>query len=378
LFSNKNRTRGTETVAGQATPIKRQRIASELRAKIVLGELPPNARMPTRRELSRQYAGTLTTVQHAISSLERDGFVVSRGKLGTFVVDRPPHLNRMALAFPATPGNANWGLYWDHLAAAARHVVTDQGLHLSVYTGIDAREPGDDYQHLLDDVLHDRVAGIIFSTSPFTVAGTPILDRPGIPRVVLAEPSGPTETLGHVVIDSQDFARKAVGFLQEHDVQRPAILGSTYNAMAPLLTELAAAGITCPYHLQHGVSLATPEWAKHITRLLFADANGLPPDALVVLDDNLFEHALAGILDAGRRIPDDLQLLTHSNFPWQFACPVAATRLGYDMHELLALFIAELQAQRAGQPPQTRTLKAVFERDLPPRRATAGTPATFN
>ena len=39
------------------------------------------------------------------------------------------------------------------------------------------------------------------------------------------------------------------------------------------------------------------------------------PDALVITDDNLVPAATAGVLAAGRRVPADLEVVAHANFP---------------------------------------------------------------
>jgi DNA-binding LacI/PurR family transcriptional regulator len=358
-------------------PVKKRQIIEAMRRQIVGGALAPGARVPTRRELSRQFAGTLTTVQQALASLERDGFVVSRGKRGTFVADAPPHLHQVALIFPVEPDSATWGLYWDHLASAARHVIREQGLRLSIYTGIDAGEPGEDYERLLADIRNERLAGLIFTVSPFAVAGTDILNRPGLPRVAMTAPGALNDAVGAVALDSPGFAQRAAACLAERGVTRAAVIGQPGNEPEALVAELASAGIACPYQLQHAVTLNATQWAKHLTRLMFDPGTSQRPDGLIVLDDNLFDDALAGILDAGCRVADELTIVTHSNFPWQVSCPVPVVRLGYDMHALLTLFLEELESQRAGNPPQARQLQPVFEHELPLRAHTEAAPSTL-
>lgn len=60
---------------------------------------------------------------------------------------------------------------------------------------------------------------------------------------------------------------------------------------------------------------------------MFDADRAVRPEALIVLDDNLCLPALSGIVDAGFSIPDDFEILTHSNFPWQEEFPVPVTRV---------------------------------------------------
>jgi DNA-binding LacI/PurR family transcriptional regulator len=241
---------------------------------------------------------------------------------------------------------------------------------LSIYTGIDAKDPGEDYQVLLDDITHDRIAGLMFASSPFLVNHTPILEHPGIPRVIMGEPNDDYSNSGYVNFDTDQFARKACSWLKEQGCSTVAILQQPGNDTSYLLSQIKAVGVECPYQWQQSVPLEDVSWARNVMRLLF-DGSGARPDALIVTDDNLFDPGLSGILDAGVRIPQDLKVLTHSNFPWTTTSPVPTTRLGYDMNALLKEFISELESQRAGNAPQRRILKPVFESEIQSAKASA-------
>lgn len=348
---------------------KGRMIASTLRRRIINGDFLPKERIPRREDLINEFDASSVTVQKALSTLGKDGFIVSKGKLGTFVTDKPPHLNQFALVFPMTRDSQDWGLFWDHLAQAAEHIVTNQGLKLKIYTGIDSLFPGEDYEKLLDDVRHERLAGIIFSAPPFRVGETDIVKKTGIPRVIMAENHGLYGNAAYVYINSLSFTQKAVKFLQEKKCESTAILQTPQMKNEELLEELTQAGIDCPYKFRQAISLDNTEWAKNCMRLMFDKANTNRPESLILLDDNLFEPALAGILDAGINIPADLEIITHSNFPWKSECKVSVTRLGFDMHSLLELFLAELESQRNGNPPQDASLEAVFEEEIKEARS---------
>ena len=87
----------------------------DLHGQIVAGTLRPATRLPSRRELADHYGVSPVTVQQAMSELARDGFIESRGTLGTFVVDRPPHLSNYALVFVHRPGHRGFPRFWTAL-----------------------------------------------------------------------------------------------------------------------------------------------------------------------------------------------------------------------------------------------------------------------
>jgi GntR family transcriptional regulator len=62
-----------------------QRIAADLRAKIVSGELAPGTQLPTETALADQYDVTRTTVRAGLAELAREGLIESVRPRGHFV-----------------------------------------------------------------------------------------------------------------------------------------------------------------------------------------------------------------------------------------------------------------------------------------------------
>src|SRR5690349_14502707 len=83
--------------------VKRREIVGALRRDLIDGRYAPGSRLPTRAALIDRFDASAMTVQHAVDRLKRDGFVVARGRLGTFVADFPPHLHRYGLIFSSNP-----------------------------------------------------------------------------------------------------------------------------------------------------------------------------------------------------------------------------------------------------------------------------------
>lgn len=75
-----------------------QRIADELRARIVSGELGEGDRLPSLPEIVRIYGVANSTAQAAVRILVNEGLVVSRTGSGTFVRARP-QLQRLVRAW---------------------------------------------------------------------------------------------------------------------------------------------------------------------------------------------------------------------------------------------------------------------------------------
>ncbi|HTU27259.1 MAG TPA: GntR family transcriptional regulator [Pirellulales bacterium] len=66
-----------------------QQLGTQIREAIARGQLQPEEKLPSVRELSRELVVNPNTIARAYMELERGGFVVSRPGSGVFV-SRPP------------------------------------------------------------------------------------------------------------------------------------------------------------------------------------------------------------------------------------------------------------------------------------------------
>jgi DNA-binding transcriptional regulator YhcF (GntR family) len=68
-----------------------EQLRAQLSVMVAVGRLEPGARLPTVRNTAEQLELAPGTVARTYRELEQEGIVEGRGRLGTFVVDEPPH-----------------------------------------------------------------------------------------------------------------------------------------------------------------------------------------------------------------------------------------------------------------------------------------------
>jgi GntR family transcriptional regulator len=78
-----------------------ERVAESLRSMILEGALKPGAQLPTEPDLSKALNVSRSTLRSALERLEREGFVLRRRGVGTFVAEEPLTVNNL---------NLNWGV----------------------------------------------------------------------------------------------------------------------------------------------------------------------------------------------------------------------------------------------------------------------------
>jgi DNA-binding LacI/PurR family transcriptional regulator len=364
MIAERYRSIFVSTSTSPRTPSGYREIAEVLRRQIVRGVIKPGQLLPTRLKLRKQFRTTSVTIQNALDVLAEDGLVRAEGRRGTFVQENPPHLSEYALVIPSAPWKLTlWSrLYATLLNEAAAISESGQRRFLPFY-GMDWQTRSRDYPPLLERVQSGRLAGILFATHPWRLIETPVLDKPGIPRVALM--SGPGMPHVAKVAFDGSFWKKALDYFAARGRKRIALIStSVRDSLREIQPLLSARGMTMRGTWMMPVSPQTPEGARTFIQLMW-DARGERPDALVIADDNLIEEATAGLAATGVRVGEELEVIAHCNFPWLGPTPLPLKRLGFDIRSVLWTCIDLLDRQRRGEsvPAQTN-IEALFEEEL--------------
>jgi hypothetical protein len=353
----------SETNLPEADSTKFEQIAMAIRRGIVRGELLPGSRLPTWDVLSERYQVGRPTLMRALNRLKRDGFVYASSTRGTFVSERPPHLTRYGLVFAASPGETGdrgWNRFWGALADEA--VIISQRGELSVECFYGTGRDGSDALDRLSRELSDhRLAGLVLVATSGLIR-QPLFADPAVPTVAIFNGNeGPP--LPRLYVDFQSFIDRSLDHLLSLGRRNVAVLvneGPDFNGYA---AAIAARGMNSKPAWQLAASSLHPHTARGVVRLLLDRDNTRRPDALVIADDNLVEHALSAVVESGVRVPDELEIVTHCNWPWPVSSVLPVRRLGYDARELLERALGLVSAPAVPPPPRT-LLAARFENEV--------------
>ena len=329
-------------------------ILADVKRRIVGGEFAPDGRLPTRAALVQAYKTTPVTMQRVFDRLAADGFIRANGREGSFVKSDSPHLVSYGLIFPGRdrPGNP-WPLFWRRLRDEAERVAAARGLKLVVSYGNETHRDVRAYRALTEAVRSHKFAGLLFASPPFYLEGSPLLDVPGIPRVALAPTDYPQV---HTVELRGDMFGTLAGMLAKTGKRRLALL------VTPELEENArvfAAGAgkerggakMCFEIRPHWIALAPyrfPGVIKSSATLLMRLPPEDRPDAILVGDDNLCDTVAAAVREAGLRVPEDVAIASHTNFPLAKKDAAPILRAGWDVRAALSACLDALEKQRNG------------------------------
>jgi DNA-binding LacI/PurR family transcriptional regulator len=346
---------------------KTRAIADELRREIVGGALAPGDRLPTRIELVQRFSASPVTVQRAMERLAADGLVRARGKLGTRVCEKPPHQTRYALVFPGHPPHNRDGhdvpRFWLTLASQAAVVAREEGLEIAVHYLTPDQLDGAAALSLARQIRSHLLAGLILGGPPGPYGGSFLLrDEPSLPRVAICQPDMHYPRMGSIRLAGEQLPERAMQRLAAEGCKKVAVIANWGQGSDAFLAAAARHKLHMPAHWMQFVNISTPETAGNLAHLLMSHPEDRP-DGLFIADDNLVESVAAGLVTAGVRVPADLKVLAHCNFPAAAGSVLPFVRLGYDAHAVLSAAIELIARTRAGAAPGVAEIPVVFEHE---------------
>ena len=167
---------------------------------------------------------------------------------------------------------------------------------------------------------------------------------------------------------------RAVGELAARGRRRVGVIttASRHEAVCAWLSRAAESGLEIRPEWVQAVHLDYPAWARNAAQLLMSPELRHRPDGLIITDDNLVPPATAGFAAAGVRVPDDADVIAHTNFPWPTPSALPACRIGYDATAILRTCIGIIDARRAGNDvPAFVAVPAVGEDEVAQSHALA-------
>jgi GntR family transcriptional regulator len=100
-----------------------QQLAQQVREAIARGDLQPEARLPSVRQLSRELVVNPNTIARAYTELEREGIVTTRPGMGVFVAPPRNELTKAARDHRLAESLDRWLTEAVHLGYSAEEVI---------------------------------------------------------------------------------------------------------------------------------------------------------------------------------------------------------------------------------------------------------------
>lgn len=319
-------------------------IATSLRRAIRSGKYKPGARLPTVRELTASTGAGLPTVHRALRSLAEQGFISADGRNGTHVVEHPPHRHRFGLVMPDRPDAAGRYAYrLPQAMADAAAAISRPDRQIAFHHGISQDPELPEHLRLAEELAAGMLAGLVV-IDPRRIQAWLGRCLAGVP--VIASPVSGMPTMACLSHDQAAVVRAALDEIAAAGRRRPAFLGDANANTLRYLPELRDGsrqrGLELPPARIRAVSICCPAWAAHAVTSLWDTQGRAAPDALIILDDNLLEDAIAGLREAGA---SDVLIVQLANFPSPAVDWRPLIRIGWDQRETLGRAVERLAAR---------------------------------
>jgi len=353
---------------------KIREVQAALRDRIVRGAYRPDQRLPTFDTMEREFSVSRMVLQQAVSRLCQDGFVRTVRRKGLFVAKAPPHLYRIALLFPDAPGDPGWPRMNTAMVNESRRLAHEHPeWQFQLCDGVMNPLTGPEMLASIEaDTRAHRLAGLIFTPRTMDLGRRPLLANPALPKACVCA-ADDVDVAANISVDSVALYQRALKRLADKGRRRIAIVHrSDTTTFLNHEALFAACGLRLHRPWIQWVGRDHPQFAKPLVTLLLDRPAGERPDGLIIADDNLIEHAAAGIVTTGLRVGRDLDVVAHCNWPWPLPSVLPFERIGFDATDILRRSMEAIILQGQGRVPQRlQKVPPLFEWEV---KAPSGAP----
>jgi DNA-binding LacI/PurR family transcriptional regulator len=229
---------------------------------------------------------------------------------------------------------------------------------------------GEGYQRLVRDLIARRLAGLMFAFSPWPLDGQPPVEFPGVPRVAF---NAAENTLPSVGMNGKLLIERALDRFAQLGRRNVAFLvtpGAHGKMLEWFQAGIAARGMrSLPFWI-YPVDPHATHWVRHAVHAILRSDPSLAPDALLVSDDHLAEPLADALESLDVRVPKDLEVISHWNFPNPYTRRQPIHLIGPDASELLTHWLDTIDLIRKGEKVTGREMLApVFKEEWEQRQA---------
>ncbi len=351
-----------------------QFVQKAIRDRIIKGEWRVGCKIPSERELGKEFSLNRLTISKGLANLASEGLLVRRRGQGTFVADQfRQNLNQRRLVKFISPSPVS---VWEkvpvkHGTLEGMHqVLAGEGYHV----GVDFYRDVDEQVRLLrsdEDAYH---AGFVIWYEPEErVCGElERLKKDGYAFVLLdAYPAG--LEMDYVVTDNAEGSHSVVRYLADRGHRFISYVTRKVDrtSLADRLTGYLRGLVTCD----------RPVWEKSVIKLETSAAEAVEeigpvmetllagpqrPTAVFVGNDDLALASIEYLQAKGLRVPEDISIVGYDNMDPSAYGPVPLTTVAQDFFEMgkvaAQILLEKLEGKGNSRPAQVSLKPQLIER----------------
>jgi DNA-binding LacI/PurR family transcriptional regulator len=347
-----------------------EQVYRHLRERFQSGHWPPDSKLPSTLELAQRWGTQPALVHQAMVRLVKEGYLMRRRGLGTFVRDRARRLACLGVYYPSDI----WGNAEQHFFRVLHHLLLGElgKRKIVLRTCIDSRptnQQGKAFPELLDAVNAHQIEGVLvpfgspehlpwfnrltvpvafLSTAPIPNRAT--FDLPQLARLSLEQLAARGCRSAGLISMTHPFAANPDG--SRHEYMR--FLEQFVQTAADLGIRIKDEWMRLPQVPAEGAPVLHERFGYEQLQFLLALADR--PAGLVVNPDSAARGVILGLLEKQVRLPQELQLVVHRNRGIDLLCPLPAVYIESDPMAAAQALTRLIDVQFRGEQPEPITI----------------------
>jgi DNA-binding LacI/PurR family transcriptional regulator len=339
-------------------------VARSLRDRIEAGELPPGSRLPSQRDLCKEYGVSRITVRRALTHLADDGVIHTRTGQGTFVSKRKPANDvRLTKSVGLVLRELSNPFFVEVAGGIERHAF-DRGFSL-LFSNTSGQEGKEEQQ-----IAHFRDLGvdgmIVASMTNEENPPEPVLrmHEAGFPYVLISYVDNPAYR--YVGVDHEEGGALAGHYLYQCGYRSFGYLGAEpSNVLGAVrrrgfLRGLEESGAALPDALTLDINLEERWDVNRFEKgYLAADtflSAPVRPEAMFVYNDRAAYGFIKRLQESGLHIPDDLAVIGFDGIEKNAFFEGTLTTVRQPMEEIGRVVVEVIEKLIAGRSVATRIM----------------------
>lgn len=344
--------------------MKYKQLADTLRRQILSGVIAQGDRLPTEKDLSAGFRISRQTVRHALALLENEGLIQRRQGSGSYAT--PPSASPRSTQVAVVVTFLDDYIF-PRVLHDAQGVLSQQGYSTAVY--VTDNRVGTE-REILQRLLEDLPAGLLVEGTKtalpnpnldlyqqFQKLGVPIVffhsSYPGLsgtPCVADDNFGGGYALAQHLMAQGH---RRIGGLFKSDDIQGPQRYQGVTCALREMDLPIIDQGF-CWYDTEsrlHMVQHRDSDLLRHFITTRFTEVS-----AVVCYNDEIAHLLITHLLALGRRVPEDLAVVSFDNSYYSQIGPVRITSMRHRDHKTGQLAAQELLNLMQGSPGYPKVL----------------------
>ncbi|HEY3398971.1 MAG TPA: GntR family transcriptional regulator [Armatimonadota bacterium] len=290
----------------QGRIIKYRQVKDSLAKDIEAGKYQLGERLPSEKELAREFEVSIITIRQAVEALSREGFVEKVQGSGTFVRHLRNGTQRKLWGLVVPSFGRNW---YPAIAEGLQDVGKTAGVQVMLVATAGDESPGESLHRMV--ALGAEALVISPRMSPLAVEPLQALAEAGT-HIVVCTTRVDGFDAPRVVFDFQEDGRRTAEYLLGLGHERIAFLSHprmpfTDRMFAGYREALVAAGLT-PYP-QEGVYAVSSDHTDLYRAARDLLAINPRPTAVMTSQDEAAYHVCQAAQDMGLRVPEQLSVM---------------------------------------------------------------------